>query len=701
MANKLTQSGSGKYILSSALSRATNLLREVANRLPPNAQRKLAVFYRAITPWKLIARTNHIKALKRAALSGHLPAIKHLFDYASYIDQAQQEAIHYALDNPIKITIVIPSFRDGAYLSNCVKSINLHAKEHISEIIISDDYSNDPEHTATLETIKKNSGIPVKLIFSNENGGFSKNVNRGLRAANTHQDVLLLNSDVEVSAASVQVLIYTGQLHKAVIGARLLYPDGTIQHAGGFRNFNSLEWFEHLYRLHDKDFPLAIIDTHRLYCTAAVLYLPAEVRKRVGFFDEHFLMGFEDVDFCLRAWDIGTPVLYCGSAEFVHHECVTRGKAIGERELRSQDYFWAKHGDSFFRRSVIDFETGTTKVIFVLKDAGVKGDHRVIFTFANYLSQNGFSVEMWFISGSPEWFALNPSIALRRFTDFEQMTRALKPLNAIKVATWWETADCVWHSSLLAGIPAWLVQDVDSSYYQNDELAQIRVLSGYRPEFVYLINSTWIINYFELELLYHSNFVGLGIDDIYVSGEHSMTHKTKRSLLVCARSEPLKDFEYSKRLIRRLLKLGFTVTAFGLDETLISDLPGVTFYKKPTDVELKKLYCSHEFFLQTSLHEGFSLPPLEAMACGCIPIVTTAGGNEEYIREMVNSVVISRDIAPAIEKIGSLEYQLLFSQLSEGMSETVEAYRWSECLPRLSALFKAISNNPVFGKTKY
>ena len=88
---------------------------------------------------------NHIKALKIAALSGHLPAIKHLFDYASYIDQAQQEAIHYALDNPIKIVVVIPSFRDGAYLSNCVKSLNLHAKEHISEIIISDDFSNDPD----------------------------------------------------------------------------------------------------------------------------------------------------------------------------------------------------------------------------------------------------------------------------------------------------------------------------------------------------------------------------------------------------------------------------------------------------------------------------------------------------------------------------------------------------------------------------
>ena len=397
----------------------------------------------------------------------------------------------------------------------------------------------------------------------------------------------------------------------------------------------------------------------------------------------------------------GTPVLYCGSAEFVHHECVTRGKTIGERELRSQDYFWAKHGDSFFRRSVIDLETGMTKVIFVLKDTGVKGDHRIIFTFANYLSQNGFSVEMWFISGSPEWFALNPSIALRRFADFDQMTRALKPLNAIKVATGWETADCVWHSSLLSGIPAWLVQDVDSSYYQNDELAQIRVLSGYRPEFVYLVNSPWIINYFEQELLYQSNFIGLGIDDIYVSGEHSITQKSKRSLLVCARGEPLKDFEYSKQLVRHLLELGFTVTAFGLDETLISDLPGVTFYKQPTDAALKKLYCAHEYFLQTSIHEGFGLPALEAMACGCIPIVTMAGGNEDYIRDRVNAVVITRDIASAVEKIDSLEYEQLFSQLSDGMKETVDAYRWSECLPRLSALFKAISTEPVFGKTKY
>jgi glycosyltransferase involved in cell wall biosynthesis len=281
------------------------------------------------------------------------------------------------------------------------------------------------------------------------------------------------------------------------------------------------------------------------------------------------------------------------------------------------------------------------------------------------------------------------------------MTRALKPLNAIKVATWWETADCVWHSSLLAGIPVWLVQDVDSAYYQNDELAQIRVLSDYRPEFVYLVNSPWIVKYFEQELLYQSHFIGLGIDDIYVSGEGASTQKSKRSLLVCARGESLKGFEYSKQLVRHLLELGFSITAFGLDEKLISDLPGVTFYKQPTDAALKKLYWAHEYFLQTSIHEGFGLPALEAMACGCIPIVTMAGGNEDYIRDRVNAVVIPRDFASAVEKIDSLEYEQLFSQLSDGMKETVDAYRWSECLPRLSALFKAISMEPVFGKTKY
>ena len=247
-----------------------------------NIRRGLKAFYLAITPWKLAERINR----KIVAALGHPPALKYSFDYASYVAQAQQKAIRFALDNHVKIVVVIPSFRDGAFVSNCVKSLNLYAKEHVSEIIISDDYSNDPDHTAALETIKRNSEIPVELIFSNENGGFSKNVNRGLRAAKANQDVLLLNSDVEVSAASVQLLIYQGRSHKGIIGARLLYPNGTIQHAGGFRNFNHLDWFEHLYRLRDRYFPPAVIDAHRLYCTAAVLYLPSEVRTRVGFFDE-------------------------------------------------------------------------------------------------------------------------------------------------------------------------------------------------------------------------------------------------------------------------------------------------------------------------------------------------------------------------------------------------------------------------------
>ncbi len=82
------------------------------------------------------------------------------------------------------------------------------------------------------------------------------------------------------------------------------------------------------------------------------MYVRREVIERIGLLDERYAMAYEDVDWCLRAWRAGFGVLYFPAARLVHHESVTRGTELGERERDSQRLFWERWSDFFDARSV-------------------------------------------------------------------------------------------------------------------------------------------------------------------------------------------------------------------------------------------------------------------------------------------------------------------------------------------------------------
>ena len=80
---------------------------------------------------------------------------------------------------------------------------------------------------------------------------------------------------------------------------------------------------------------------------------------------------------------------------------------------------------------------------------------------------------------------------MRSFDDYEELIDALAPVEAIKVATWWNTAAPVWLASVLHGIPVYFVQDIETSYYANNPAVQDAVLASYRHEFRYMTISSW------------------------------------------------------------------------------------------------------------------------------------------------------------------------------------------------------------------
>ena len=171
------------------------------------------------------------------------------------------------------------------------------------------------------------------------------------------------------------------------------------------------------------------------------MYVTREVIERVGLLDERYPMAYEDVDWCLRAWQAGFRVLYFPAASLYHHESVTRGTDVGERERDSQRLFWERWGEFFDARDVRTAD-GKLRVVYVTEGTGIGGGHRDIFEHLNRLLDRGHEVALYTLGDAPDWFRAARAGAQLRV--LRRTRRGARGLDAIKVATWWNTAAPVW-----------------------------------------------------------------------------------------------------------------------------------------------------------------------------------------------------------------------------------------------------------------
>ena len=131
----------------------------------------------------------------------------------------------------------------------------------------------------------------------------------------------------------------------------LLYPDGRIQSAGSYRNLGAPEWFDHRYRFKRVDHGPANVPDTALAVTGACMYLRRELIDELGEFDEGFPMAYEDVDYCLRAWEAGWQVRYePGVPAHPRRVAHARHRGRASASCAHRSHFWGKWGDWFDRR---------------------------------------------------------------------------------------------------------------------------------------------------------------------------------------------------------------------------------------------------------------------------------------------------------------------------------------------------------------
>jgi Glycosyl transferases group 1 len=397
-------------------------------------------------------------------------------------------------------------------------------------------------------------------------------------------------------------------------------------------------------------------------------------------------MAYEDVDLCLRTWQAGFRVIYFPAAMLVHYESVTRGTDVGERERRSQEVFWESWGEFFDARDVRTPE-GKLRVVYVTEDTGVGGGHRDIFEHLNRLADRGHEAELYTLGQQPDWFSLR--VPVRSFEYYDELIDALSGLDAIKVATWWNTAAPVWRASVLRGIPVYFVQDIETSYYPDNEHVRNAVIESYRPEFRYMTICGWNRERLR-ELGLDAELIPPGID---LDTFRALAQDARREDMVLGlgRTNPLKNLPLTLAAWRALEPRP-ELCLFGIEPEVVAGEQGIRYVEKPSDEAVNQLFNEATVFVQTSTHEGFALPPLESMATGGAVVCTDAHGNRDFCVDGHNCLMpeptVSAVSAAIARLLGDPE---LRARLGRAGMETAAGYSWERRIDALESFLDDVA----------
>jgi GT2 family glycosyltransferase len=231
------------------------------------------------------------------------------------------------------VSIVIPNRNAAAVLTQCVSGLREGTSYPDRELVIVDNGSTEPavlELYRSLEREGRAVIVPFDRPFN-----FSAACNAGAAAA--RGDLLLfLNNDIEIIHPDwLDELVRWAQLPDVgIVGAKLLYPDRTIQHAGVVFGLGLVGHIfsrapEGTSSLFGSD------DCYRNYLgvTGACQMMRKDVFIRLGGYDERFRLSFSDIVLCMEAWKAGLRVVYTPHARLLHHESYTRKREDWPEDL--------------------------------------------------------------------------------------------------------------------------------------------------------------------------------------------------------------------------------------------------------------------------------------------------------------------------------------------------------------------------------
>ena len=258
--------------------------------------------------------------------------------------------VRYELTGRPLVSVLIPNKDHTADLDRCLTSLYQNAGYDNFEVLVIENNSTDPATEAYYQTLPERFAR-CRVVRYQGAFNFSAINNFGAQFAKG-EHLLLLNNDIEILSGDFlrELLSYSQRPDVGAVGAKLYYPDDTIQHAGVLMGINGSAGHSH------KSYPrTAVGDLYRLVTTqnymavtGACLMTKASLYRAAGGLDEEqFAVAYNDVDYCLKLWGQGLHNVYTPRAEAYHYESKSRGldtlSENAQRYEREKANFYAKY----------------------------------------------------------------------------------------------------------------------------------------------------------------------------------------------------------------------------------------------------------------------------------------------------------------------------------------------------------------------
>jgi glycosyltransferase involved in cell wall biosynthesis/SAM-dependent methyltransferase len=226
------------------------------------------------------------------------------------------------------VTLIVPTYNGLDLLRQCVDSVQTKTDYPNYEILIVDNRSDDPATLDYLSNLEKQGQARVLRYPQPFNYAAINN----MAVQHAQGELLcLLNNDIEVISPAwlSEMVAHALQPGVGAVGARLWYPNNTLQHGGVIVGLGGVAGHSHKYfpRGNVGYFGRTVVTQNLSAVTAACMVLPKAVYLAAGGMEEkHLRVAFNDVDFCLKIGELGLRIVWTPYADLYHHESVSRGQ---------------------------------------------------------------------------------------------------------------------------------------------------------------------------------------------------------------------------------------------------------------------------------------------------------------------------------------------------------------------------------------
>ena len=611
-----------------------------------------------------------------------------------------------------KCDVIIPVYNAPEYVKLCVYAVMKNTDMNaLGKVYLMNDNSNSLTRNL-LENLEKKYKEKVVLVNNENNLGFVKNVNKGIKLSMENKDsdcVLLLNTDCFIGNHTIEKMMKHIEKDEEI---GLICP---VSSNAANLTLDMLPGFSYMMmdQLLERKFSGMCFDA----CTVVgnCLMITKKCIEKTGYLDEIFGMGYcEETDYQFKAMEQGFKAKVSIDT-YVFHKAEmsfnTTSTSREERYKKNVEIFWSRWKKQYdelmakyskndpikYINSHLDKKDKKVDydIMFVLPFASkTSGGVRVIVDIINYLSFNGKKIGMLnlYPGDYNEIMAFNPatvneldnlSSKLLVGTIYESLffTRKLAEKLNSKVVYFSQGYEYVFDNGKNYGM-------VEMSFKMSDYIITVSEYLTRVYEDIFDIKSIPIVN---------------GIDADLISTKKKGKNRTITMVL---RNEPRK----ADYMILDILK---SITTKFNDLTvniLINNKDMVLGVNNNDTVKINKIYGpisraeiysileNSDIFIDTSLSEGFGLMPLEAMSFGVVPIVSNSFGINDFIKHDENGIIINEvnDPAKYIEKIDKLlKDDKKYDKLSKNAYETGKKFDFDNVVEKYITTFDDIISGKI------